>query len=143
MKKLFKILSVVGLLFILTGCKDSTKQLVCTLDQSSSLNEGVNAEIEIVLKYEKDKITDEEENVYFKLDDSIDEDTINSMVEQLNTMCDNDSINFKNCKVSKENNTVTFKSTRSINDLNDADINEDTSFEDAKKVMENRGYTCK
>lgn len=142
MKK--KSLGILGLgVLLLTGCGTNEKTLTCTVDQSSTLSGSGTMKGEIVVKYVDDKITEEEENLYAEItNEAVTDDMMEELKTNLKALCDQEDANFKKCDVTLDGKKIEFKSTRDIKDLSDAEIDEETPYEDAKKVLEGRGYTC-
>ena len=147
--KIFGILAVSVLL--ITGCGNSEKTLTCT---SSEEDSGLKMSQEVTMTFKDDKIS----NVKMSIDNEATDDTIIdnwdmfvSMLETQFEKTDEDGV-----KLSTDNDTANHIYNVSLEvDLEKASddslskydldgiADENATYEDTKKELEDSGYTCK
>lgn len=141
-KKILPLL-LITLCFLATGC-NKKNELKCERIINSSKDEIKDFKEVVNLEYEndKDKVTSSTIDFYITFSDAK-EDDINTTKERFERYCDDKEDIFEDCKVTSKDNEMIIKVKGKIEDIGIDGISNDTSYDDAKKVLEADNYTCK
>lgn len=139
------ILGLSCLSLLMTGC-DSSNRLNCTLEQDVS---GNTVKQNIVATFSGDNVLNLTMNVETILEEQY--------IEHIDTFVDQIDMQFENYKgkkgittnTAKKDNSVVFNMDINVDEMDDdakntlGIVDTESSYEDAKKSLENAGYTCK
>lgn len=143
MKKYLGIAGIGLLTLLLTGCGGEIKKtMVCTMDDNESI-ENASIQSELLIKYVGDEMTEIKENVYLTLSDFYTVDMIENIKDNLELQYEQKKLNLKSWKVEVDGQKISVLTEKDIEELEDLDIDSESSYEDAKEVLIDRGYTCK
>ncbi len=149
-----KILKGVALgcgVMLLAGCGSSGKTLSCEYDMSDQLSGLGKWNTTVNLEYDKDG--KETKNASMKMvvevtsDDVVDE-FIDSLKDTLDNVCanaeDEEGNGLEKCEVKRDGKVVTLEAKGSVEKIDSLDgITSATTYDEAKKLLEEQGFTCK
>lgn len=146
-----KYLGLLGLgcgVLLLTGCGGKTlsggKTLNCEMDMSDMLAGMGNMNAEIEIDYNSDGTEAEKATMTMTVEvtsDDVTDEMIDSLEESLQGECDTEDSKFDSCKVKRDGKKIVMTATGSADSI-EGEIEEQTTLEDAKKALEDAGYTC-
>lgn len=146
-----KYLGLLGLgcgVLLLTGCGGKTlsggKTLNCEMDMSDMLAGMGNMTAEIEIDYNSDGTEAEKATMTMTVEvtsDDVTDEMIDSLEESLQGECDTEDSGFDSCKVKRDGKKIVMTATGSADSI-EGEIEEQTTLEDAKKALEDAGYTC-
>ncbi len=146
-----KYLGLLGLgcgVLLLTGCGGKTlsggKTLNCEMDMSDMLAGMGNMNAEIEIDYNSDGTEAEKATMTMTVEvtsDDVTDEMIDSLEESLQGECDTEDSRFDSCKVKRDGKKIVMTATGSADSI-EGEIEEQTTLEDAKKALEDAGYTC-
>ncbi len=146
-----KYLGLLGLgcgVLLLTGCGGKTlsggKTLNCEMDMSDMLAGMGNMTAEIEIDYNSDGTEAEKATMTMTVEvtsDDVTDEMIDSLEESLQGECDTEDSRFDSCKVKRDGKKIVMTATGSADSI-EGEIEEQTTLEDAKKALEDAGYTC-
>ena len=140
-----KYLGLLGLgcgVLLLTGCGGKT--LNCEMDMSDMLAGIGNMTAEIEIDYNSDGTEAEKATMTMTVEvtsDDVTDEMIDSLEESLQGECDTEDSRFDSCKVKRDGKKIVMTATGSADSI-EGEIEEQTTLEDAKKALEDAGYTC-
>lgn len=142
-----KYLGMLGLgcaALLLTGC-GSGKELKCTMDMSDQMAGLGTMKAEIVVDYDSKGETPEKATMKMVVEitsEDVTDEMVDSLEDSLKTTCDDEDANYESCEVKRDGRKITLEATGKAEDMEDAEIEADQTLEEAKKEMEEAGFTC-
>ena len=144
MKKFLMLIAIITLTVCLTGCFGKKQDLVCNIDQSSSLYGLGTLKSEITSHFVGNEIKTMDITMNMEITKS---DYADKMIESakptFNDVCSNglNGIKVSTCDVKKDGNTLSLKGTIEEKDIKDRK-DKKGDIEATKKDLEKQGYTC-
>lgn len=149
-KNILKVAALGCGVLLLTGCGSNGKTLNCEFDMSDQLS-GLGT-WNTYVDFEYDKDGKETKSATMKMvvnitSEDVTDELIDSLKETLEDICasaEDDENGLEKCEVKVDGKKVTLEAKGSVENLNTLDgIVQETSYEDAKKSLEDAGFTCK
>ena len=143
MKKFLMLIAVLALTVCLAGCFGKKQDLVCNIDQSSSLYGLGTLKSEITAHFIGNEVKTMDVTMDMEITSSKNADTmINAAKPTFDNVCSSglNGIKVSTCDVKKNGNTLSLKGTIEEKDIKNEDKKGD--IETTKKDLEKQGYTC-
>ena len=134
MKKIIIILIVI---FIITGCNSKHKKLIC----KSTIKEDIVENITIQIEYSNNKVYDAKKEVKVQLTDLSDskKEEIKKYLKQ--NYCNNTIKTNYSCTISEDKTHIILKEKGKTKDL--LGIIEEYTIKDYKKILKEKDFKCK